>query len=81
MLGGFLALLSAATFALNNACVRRGVLSGSVDPEASAVTGSGAVPELGVRLRAATGGASATVTVADLLAERPPESVTVTVMG
>ena len=30
MLGGFLALLSAATFALNNASVRRGVLSGSV---------------------------------------------------
>jgi uncharacterized membrane protein len=29
VLGGFLALLSAATFALNNACVRRGVLSGS----------------------------------------------------
>ena len=30
MLGGFIALLSAATFALNNASVRRGVLSGSV---------------------------------------------------
>lgn len=30
MLGGFLALLSAATFALNNASVRRGVLTGSV---------------------------------------------------
>jgi uncharacterized membrane protein len=30
VLGGFLALLSAATFALNNASVRRGVLSGSV---------------------------------------------------
>jgi len=30
VLGGFIALLSAATFALNNASVRRGVLSGSV---------------------------------------------------
>jgi len=30
MLGGFLALLSAAAFALNNAAARRGVLSGSV---------------------------------------------------
>jgi len=30
VLGGFLALLSAATFALNNASVRRGVLTGSV---------------------------------------------------
>ncbi|MEX1216445.1 EamA family transporter [Saccharospirillum sp.] len=30
MLGGFLALLSAITFGLNNASVRRGVLSGSV---------------------------------------------------
>ena len=30
MLGGFLALLSAATFAWNNASVRRGVLTGSV---------------------------------------------------
>lgn len=30
MLGGFIALLSAATFAFNNASVRRGVLSGSV---------------------------------------------------
>ena len=30
MLGGFLALLSAATFAFNNAATRRGVLSGSV---------------------------------------------------
>ena len=30
MLGGFLALLSAATFALNNASVRRGVLTGTV---------------------------------------------------
>ena len=30
MLGGFIALLSAATFAFNNASVRRGVLTGSV---------------------------------------------------
>lgn len=30
MLGGFLSLLAAATFALNNAAVRRGVLTGSV---------------------------------------------------
>jgi uncharacterized membrane protein len=30
VLGGFIALLSAATFALNNASVRRGVLTGSV---------------------------------------------------
>ena len=30
MLGGFLALLSAAAFALNNAAARRGVLSGTV---------------------------------------------------
>ena len=30
MLGGILALLSAAAFALNNAAARRGVLSGSV---------------------------------------------------
>lgn len=37
MLGGFLALLSAATFAFNNASVRRGVLSGSV-AQAMAIT-------------------------------------------
>ena len=37
MLGGFLALLSAATFAFNNASVRRGVLSGSVS-QAMAIT-------------------------------------------
>lgn len=37
MLGGFLALLSAATFAFNNAAVRRGVLSGSV-AQAMAIT-------------------------------------------
>jgi drug/metabolite transporter (DMT)-like permease len=37
VLGGFLALLSAATFALNNASVRRGVLTGSV-LQAMAVT-------------------------------------------
>ncbi len=30
MLGGFLALLTAATFAFNNACARRAILSGSV---------------------------------------------------
>ncbi len=30
MLGGFLALMSALTFAMNNACARKGVLSGSV---------------------------------------------------
>ena len=30
MLGGFIALLSAATFAFNNASMRRGVLTGSV---------------------------------------------------
>ena len=30
MLAGFLALLSAATFAFNNASLRRGVLTGSV---------------------------------------------------
>jgi uncharacterized membrane protein len=30
VLGGFLAFLSAATFAFNNACTRRGVLTGSV---------------------------------------------------
>src|SRR5207245_5986350 len=55
-----------------------GVRSGSVDPEASAVTGSGAVPELGVTVRAATGAASATVTVAVLLAGGFTPSVTVT---
>jgi uncharacterized membrane protein len=37
VLGGFLALLAAATFALNNASVRRGVLSGSVS-QAMAIT-------------------------------------------
>ena len=37
MLGGFLALLAAATFALNNATVRRGVLTGSVS-QAMAIT-------------------------------------------
>lgn len=37
MFGGFLALLSAATFALNNASIRRGVLSGSV-VQAMAIT-------------------------------------------
>ncbi len=37
MLGGFLALLSGATFALNNAAVRRGVLTGSV-AQAMAIT-------------------------------------------
>ncbi|MEY3553588.1 MAG: hypothetical protein RL735_1936, partial [Pseudomonadota bacterium] len=30
ILGGFLALCAAATFAMNNAIARRGVLSGSV---------------------------------------------------
>jgi len=49
-----------------------------VDAEASAVTVSGAEPELGVTLRAATGAASATVTVAVLLEDNPPESMTVT---
>ena len=37
MLGGFFALLSAITFALNNASVRRGVLSGSI-VQAMAIT-------------------------------------------
>ena len=37
MLGGFLALLSAATFAFNNASLRRGVLTGSV-AQAMAIT-------------------------------------------
>jgi uncharacterized membrane protein len=43
MLGGLLALLSAATFALNNASVRRGVLSGSV-LQAMAITVPFGVP-------------------------------------
>ena len=37
MLAGFLALLSAATFAFNNASLRRGVLTGSV-AQAMAIT-------------------------------------------
>jgi len=55
-----------------------GVVSGSVDPEASAATNKGADPELGVTVSAATGGASATVTVAVLLEDSPTVSVTVT---
>jgi drug/metabolite transporter (DMT)-like permease len=43
VLGGFLALLSAATFAWNNASVRRGVLTGSV-LQAMAITGPIGVP-------------------------------------
>ena len=53
MLGGFLALLSAATFALNNACVRRGVLSGSA-LQAMAITVPIGVP-LFLLAAAATG--------------------------
>jgi uncharacterized membrane protein len=43
VLGGFLALLSAATFALNNTSVRRGVLTGSVI-QAMAITVTIGVP-------------------------------------
>ena len=43
MLGGFLALLAAATFAFNNATARRGVLSGSV-AQALAITTPLGVP-------------------------------------
>jgi drug/metabolite transporter (DMT)-like permease len=53
VLGGFLALLSAATFALNNACVRRGVLSGSA-LQAMAITVPIGVP-LFLLAAAATG--------------------------
>ena len=55
------------------------MVSGSVEPEASALTCSGAVPELGVTARLATGGASLTVTVALVLAVRVAVSVTVSV--
>jgi hypothetical protein len=62
-----------------------GVLSVSVEVEASAITGRGDAPEAGVTVRAATGGASEggawllTVTAALALVERPPVSVTMTV--
>jgi hypothetical protein len=55
VLAGFLAILSAATFALNNASVRRGVLTGSV-AQAMAIT----VP-LGVPLFFAAALASGTL--------------------
>ena len=56
-----------------------GVLSRSAEAEASAVTVSGAAPELGVRVTAAVGGESATDSVRVRLARKPAVSVTVMV--
>jgi hypothetical protein len=59
-----------------------GVESPSLDPDASAVTGKGAVPELGLTLTVAFGGASGgalTVTWVVAVDALPAVSVTVTV--
>ena len=54
--------------------------SGSEEPEASALTPSGAVPVDGVTVSAAVGGRfrCATATATDFVAVAPPESVTST---
>ena len=55
-----------------------GVVSGSVDWEASAVTPSGALPEVGLTVSAALGGESLTETTAVALDDSSALSVTVT---
>ena len=54
------------------------MVSLSVEADASAVTVSGALPEVGLTASAATGGESDTVTLALLVEARPAVSVTVT---
>ena len=62
----------------SQAYVAIGVASPSVDADASAVTASGAVPELGLTVTLALGGRSATVTAALVVEAFPAVSTTVT---